>query len=62
VACASGGAHDEHNFPEVGIQEAGPQAVAQLQFWNSPGRGRAQDSLEYFTELEGADPFGLPPA
>ena len=50
-----------HNFPEAGIHEAGRQAVAQLQFWNAPGRGRAQDNLEYFTELEGADPFGLPP-
>ena len=61
VACASGGASDVHNFPEAGIHEAGRQAVAQLQFWNAPGRGRAQDNLEYFTELEGADPFGLPP-
>lgn len=59
VACATGGAEDEHNFPRTAIGDISLERARALPFWN---RGHAaQDKLDYYTEIEGDDPFGLPP-
>jgi len=57
VVCATGGARDAHNFPQTVIGDISLERAQALPFWN---RGNvAQDNLEYFTEIEGKDPFGL---
>mgnify|MGYP006153263627 CR=1 FL=1 len=58
VACATGGAGDVHNFPQTAIGDISLERAQALPFWN---RGNvAQDKLEYYTEIEGEDAFGLP--
>ena len=58
VACATGGAGDVHNFPQTAIGDISLERARALPFWN---RGNvAQDKLEYYTEIEGEDAFGLP--
>ena len=57
VACASGGALDGHNFPQAAIGDISVERARALPFWN---RGNAaQDALDYYTEIEGADAFSL---
>jgi len=57
VACASGGATDGHNFPQTAIGDLSPERAQALPFWNQGTT--AQDSLDYYTEIEGVDEFGL---
>jgi hypothetical protein len=60
VACATGGARDDHNFPQTSVRDISLERAQALPFWN---RGNAaQDRLEYYTEIEGDDPFDLPQA
>ena len=58
VAVASGGASDRHNFPQTAVGDISRERAEALPFWN---RGTAaQDRLDYYTEIEGEDPFGVP--
>ena len=60
VVCATGGAKDEHNFPCTAVSDISRERAQALPFWNQ-GQA-AQDRLEYYTEVEGEDPFALPHA
>ena len=60
VACATGGASDDHNFPRTAVGNISLERARGLPFWN---RGHAaQDRLDYYTEIEGDDSFGVPGA
>jgi hypothetical protein len=60
VACATGGARDDHNFPQTAIGDISLERAQALPFWNLGNA--AQDRLEYYTEIEGEHPFDLPRA
>ena len=57
VALASGGASDTHNFPPLSIRDADRETLEALPYWNRSSV--AQDALEYWTEIEGADEFAI---
>lgn len=60
ITCSTGGAVDTYNFPSWGIHDVDPKVKDQFPSWNElQGRGRAQDFLDYYTEIEGADPFAI---
>jgi len=60
VTCATGGARDSYNFPDTSIADTAPNIIKQFPFFNElDGRGRAQDALEYYTEIEGASAFDI---
>ena len=60
VACSSGGAKDVHNFPRTAVGDISLERAKALPRWNTGTV--AQDRLDYYTEIEGDDPFGLPRA
>ena len=57
VAVASGGAFDGYNFPKASMRDVSREQLQRLPFWN---QGKAAcDSLDYYTEIEGADEFAV---
>ena len=57
MAVASGGAFDGYNFPKASMRDVSREQLQRLPFWN---QGKAAcDSLDYYTEIEGADEFAV---
>jgi len=60
VTLATGGARDTYNFPEWTIEDAGADVIDEFPFFKDLQVHDPAHSLDYHTEIQGADAFAIP--